>query len=446
MGYFTKKWFLEAGLTEDTPIAERYKVFFLNRILLFCAVMGSILIVADLFTSLYSNAISNSVLLLVYWALFYLHHQKRYFLVRNSFTGIMIVFISYFSIAALQQGRWTDTEIIMFGVFAGTFFLYNGLSRKLILLIIVGTYIGLKAYKFYYLQLEFDNNFFLTILNMSIALSSVAFFMAIFEKELKNSIGNIVALNLDLNHQKRLLEVSESNLQEINKTNKKLFSIVAHDLRNPMNLMYGLVELSDNKDITEAELSNLKSRTKENLKNVVNTMNNVLIWAKSHLDGFIPSMEKLELHPLCQMIFSQFTDISTNKKLKLKVEFDPNIKVKSDEILLSIIIRNIISNAIKYSNIGGEITINASLVNDEVCLEFHDNGLGFKQETIDSITKGEFVYSQKGTNEEVGTGLGLNLSNEMLKTINSRLMISSKEHEGSTVTIYLPVAEKSKIL
>ncbi len=444
MPYFTKSWYLEAGLTKNTPIQERHKVYFLNRVLIFCAAMGISLIIIDLFTGLYANAITNFILILVYLPLFQLHHQQRYFLVRNAFFVIIMLFIAYFSIGAFHQGRWTETEIILFGVFAGSFFLYNGRSRKMILILVVTVYFGLTAYKFYYLQQNFDNNFFLTILNISIALCSVAFFMSMFEKELRKSIDSIVELNLDLSHQRDLLEVSESELKEINKTNKKLFSIVAHDLRNPLNQMFGLVELCDSKDITEIELSNLKSRTKENLNNVVSTMDNVLIWAKSHLDGFIPNIKELELYQLCLLISNQFSEIATNKKLKLKVEFDPNIHIKSDETLLNIVIRNIVNNAIKYSKSGGEITINASVVEDEVCLEINDNGLGFKQETIDSITKGEFVYSQKGTENEPGTGLGLNLSAEMLKAINSRLIINSKEHEGSTVAIYLPSAEENK--
>jgi signal transduction histidine kinase len=378
--------------------------------------------------------------MMVYLPLFYLHHQQRYFLVRNAFTVIIIFFIAYFSITAFQQGRWTDTEIIMFGVFAGSFFLYSGLSRSIILVFIVAMYFGLKAYKFYHFQHDFDINFFLTLLNISIALCSVAFFMAMFEKELKKNIDNIIKLNLDLTYQKKLVEIRESELKETNKTNNKLFTIIAHDLRSPLQLMNGLVDLCDSENITDTQLHHLKSRTQENLKSIIVTMDNVLIWAKSNFDGFNPKITTLKVHQLCLMASHEFNDTIKNKKLEVSIEIDPVLSVKSDETLLKIIFRNILTNAIKYSNSGGKITIDATLVDNKVCLRINDNGIGFKPETLEAIIKGEFVYSQIGTAQEKGTGLGLHLCAEMLNKTDGKLEIKSVENEGSSVIIYLPYA------
>jgi signal transduction histidine kinase len=433
-------WFLEAGLTEETPITERHRVFFLNRLLLVSAFINITMFFVDMMVGLYINAISNLMIMLIYGPLFFLHHEKKYYSVRNLFTFLMVGFVAYMSVATYHHGRWTETENIMFGCFAGAMFMYGGKARIFILVFMLCVFFGLKYYKFNYFETPINEDFTLTIINSSIALIAVSFFMIIYEGEFKKSINHVVELNLELVGQKRLLEQSKLELSEINKTNTKLFSIIAHDLKNPLNLINGLVHLCDDNDITKEELQELKYRTRENLNTVIQMIDNVLIWAKAHLEGFNTQIKRQNLSKLCWEISKFYQEILLAKNITISIEIDPKIDVMTDNTLMKIVIRNIVNNAIKYTHRSGKIRIVAHSDGQDIILKIVDTGVGIDQETIRSIENGEFVESQYGTDDEIGTGLGLLLSIEMLKKTKGYLQIESELGAGTTIRVTLPNA------
>lgn len=394
----------------------------------------------DMILGLYENAVYNLMFSLIYGPLFFLHHEQKYYSVRNLFSIIMIGFVSYMSVITFHQGRLTETENIMYGVFAGAMFMYSGKSRIFVLFTIVGIFFGLKYYKFHYFETPLNSDFSLTIINSTIALIGILFFMTVFESEFKKTFNHVIELNLDLISQKRLLEQSKIELDDINKTNTKLFSIIAHDLKNPLNLLNGLVHLTGDEDVTAEEMAELKFRTQENLNTVIHMIDNVLIWAKSHLEGFVPKFTTQNLAKMCNDLIIFYEDILVAKQLQLSINIDPALEVKSDSTLLKIVIRNIINNAIKYTERSGEIKICAAQNENYVELRISDSGVGMCPQTITSIENGDFVESQYGTEDEIGTGLGLLLSIEMLKKTNSQLKIESELGEGTTIKIIVPKA------
>ncbi len=440
------KWLLNAGLTDSTPVSERTKVYLLNRLILVCMSINIGIFVLDMFLGVYVNGLANLGLISIYYPLYLLHHKGKYALVRNLFSILINTFIVVMSVATYHQDRWTETENILFASIAATIFLYNKRGRIAAVLIVSIILFGLKFYKFQYFGLPWDSNFTLTIVNNSLTIVALYFFMAAFQKEFTSAVERTVFLNDGLNRQKEELEIKEKRLTELNDTKNKLFSVVAHDLKNPLNLLYGLVQMSNDGNFSGPELKSHNERIQKNLHSVNHMLNNVLIWAKSQLDGYKIQKEIIVLEYLVEEVIIFYSEMAESKDLTFKTDIKSDLAVLVDQNLLKIALRNVINNAIKYSHEGGQIKIYEKIHGDDVFLCVEDQGVGMTKEIISKIRSEEMIDSEYGTGGEAGTGLGLKLCNEMLKMNDSELLIDSEPGHGTKMKIKLALVKVDEVV
>lgn len=260
-------------------------------------------------------------------------------------------------------------------------------------------------------------------------------------------------VNFEVEYNKILAE--QNILKERVKTFEKLVGIVAHDLKNPMNAIVGFSGVAEDKidemlinDRENEDLKEIKeyiSHITEGGDNSLALLNNLLNWARLQIDGVNPEVHNLNLfNELTEIISSQITALK-KKDIELKKEIPSDVEILADQNLLQIVIRNIISNAIKFTKNNGKISVSCKRENGLIHISISDDGVGLPKDKMDQLFDTKNVgESSKGTNDEGGTGIGLSICKEMVEKMNGTISVSSEgEGKGSTFTITLPEGKAS---
>jgi PAS domain S-box-containing protein len=243
----------------------------------------------------------------------------------------------------------------------------------------------------------------------------------------------------DLNEQ---LVQSEQRLIELNSKKDKFFSIISHDLKSPFNSLLGfssqLQESLD--DFNREEIKKYTGFIFDASKNLYSLVQNLLNWAliQRGKEKFEPV--EINIKDFVNQCLSVLLGNAVNKKIMIKNEVDEAHFVVADEGMLSSIFQNLISNAIKYTNLGGEISILSKAYNRSIEISVSDNGVGMDDEALQKIFKIELKHSTAGTAGEQGTGLGLILVKELVERNQGKISVESKVGKGTTFTFSLPSA------
>lgn len=233
----------------------------------------------------------------------------------------------------------------------------------------------------------------------------------------------------------------EQELSELNATKDKFFSIIAHDLKNPFNTILGFSDLlqryaHDSKDDKLKKYSDLiQSSTKRAYK----LLQNLLEWSRSQMGRVAFNPESHQLKRLLEVTIGALRGQADAKEIEIEHEINSNIMVFADENMLNTIIRNLISNAIKFTPRNGKVTIDANLNGGFVQISVTDTGVGMPQSTVDKLFKINEKVTSGGTENEHGTGLGLLLCKEFVDKHNGNIVVKSEEGKGSEFTIKIPV-------
>jgi signal transduction histidine kinase len=250
-----------------------------------------------------------------------------------------------------------------------------------------------------------------------------------------------------------LLEINNSNILELERKERKLlilnaskdrfFSIIAHDLRNPFNSLLGILEI-----LLEDYDSLDNDERKEYLKILNNSSNKLfklllelLQWARLQTSGIDCVYTKLDLSKLLGKELSNLDEQSRNKNINISIDIPENSIVDADEDMVSTVIRNLISNAIKFTPKNGKIEVRVNKEGEMLRFSIKDNGVGMSTEILGKLFKIEEKITSVGTNQEVGTGLGLILCKEFIEKNNGEIMVTSLEGEGSTFSFTLPIKQ-----
>lgn len=237
------------------------------------------------------------------------------------------------------------------------------------------------------------------------------------------------------------LKTSESNLIKLNADKVKLISIISHDLKNPMNTIIGLTDLLEKK-IQKNDLESIE----EYAKNINRSTQKIRALLSNLLDWSITLSGKIEFRPIkisLRKIINEVMELLEEtlklKSLKVVYECNEDAIVYVDKEMISTVLRNIVSNSIKFSYPGSEIKISCERFGEKVSIEITDYGIGMSQETINSLFKVGQLKSNQGTKSEDGTGIGLLLCKDFLLKHNSDVLVESKVGKGSSFKFSLPV-------
>jgi len=252
-------------------------------------------------------------------------------------------------------------------------------------------------------------------------------------------ISERISLIDKLNKEKEKAESNEKKLSELNATKDKLFSIIAHDLKSPFNSILGftilLMESINDHDFEKSET--LISYINDSAKNTFNLLNNLLEWAKSQTG-------QLKFNPkhlvLSNIISSIIDEQNLGAKIKdISINFQSNtLNVFADQNMLETVLRNLISNSIKYTRAGGKIEIQTNNKEDYLELSISDTGIGMSKEVLDKLFVIGEQESLDGTSGEKGTGLGLILCKDFIEKHNGKIWVESQPDKGSSFYIAIP--------
>lgn len=247
----------------------------------------------------------------------------------------------------------------------------------------------------------------------------------------------------DTERQKALnaLNASKRKLKKANKTKDQFLAIISHDLKNPIFAILGLSRIINERyeEQDDRKRRNLLSKLEAAAKNTYSLLEQLLNWSKSQRDEIDFHPEKLSLNKLVQEVFGLLQETAQQKQITLHSNVSANTMVIADKPMLYTILRNLISNALKFSFQGGQVAITShNKMEGSIEVSVEDNGIGIPQEEIPKLQSLEHTYKQKGTNNEEGTGLGLILCKNFIEKHGGRLTISSEEQKGTTVSITLP--------
>ncbi len=248
-------------------------------------------------------------------------------------------------------------------------------------------------------------------------------------------------LNLELQKKTEDLEQSKLELHEINGTKDKLFSIIGHDLRGPIAAFQGLLKLFKNGEIEQNEFMSFMPKLSHDIDHISFTLNNLLTWGQTQMNGAVTRPEVVALETVVRDNIDLLSEIAKNKSIRLVNHLEPKTLTWSDGNQIDIVIRNLISNALKFTPENGMVTINAIEKKNQWQVSIRDTGIGMNKETIDKIFSHNSTLTTYGTNNEKGTGLGLSLCKEMIEKNNGTIWVESLLRKGSTFHFTLPRAK-----
>ena len=240
---------------------------------------------------------------------------------------------------------------------------------------------------------------------------------------------------------KRLIQQQNEELRATIANRDKMYSVIAHDLRSPMasiRMVLNLVVTAMSPDMIGPELFELLDKANKESEEVHDLLDNLLKWTKSQTGRLNVVLQEFDLNDVIPGVVDIFEMIATTKKIKLTYEgTNTPLIVRADNDMLKTIVRNFMSNAIKFSPEGGIVEIRMSTQDNFAKVSVHDHGVGIEQERIDSIFhKGETTY---GTGGEEGSGLGLLLCADFARKNGGDVMVESVLGKGSTFSVLVPL-------
>jgi two-component system sensor histidine kinase/response regulator len=247
------------------------------------------------------------------------------------------------------------------------------------------------------------------------------------------------------NRERLLAEERAELLEMANQSKNKLFSILAHDLRSPLNSIQSFLEVSMDGDLDEEEKKIINKSLLRETKNTRQLLINLLSWSKTQMDGVnVNLIEQDLLHTLETTLIMQ-KSIAEEKNIVLTNAIDEGLRVVADTDMLELVIRNLVNNAIKFTPFDGEIKVSTSIQGQECWISVADNGVGIAKTDYLNIFS---LSSQStyGTNQEKGVGLGLVLCKEFVQIQQGRIWVESELGSGTVFYVSLPLVSHKDVI
>ncbi len=244
-----------------------------------------------------------------------------------------------------------------------------------------------------------------------------------------------------LAHAKSQVIKQAEEIRKINRTKDRLYSVIAHDIKSPFanismlisTLAEGYLE-SGSEEYTEI-LQNINNSTQETYALLIN----LLQWTRSQTGDLELSLEEIPVEGLIATTISLMEQQAAKKQIALTQNIESNLTISADQNMIKSVLQNLIGNAIKFTNPGGRISVNAYQQKNSIYIEVEDNGIGIPEKNLQKLFVDEGQVTTRGTNDEKGSGLGLLLVKEFIQRHNGTINVASKEGEGTSFTLSFPV-------
>lgn len=235
------------------------------------------------------------------------------------------------------------------------------------------------------------------------------------------------------------LEAQKYELVKANEDKDQLLSVLSHDLRTPITSIQGVIQLIRSNLIGEAELYSALNQIDVKLQREMNTLTNYLQWAKNQKDGFKPSMGSIDLAMISLDILGDFQKVASDKDITIENHIPETALIFADKQMVYVILRNLISNALKYTPKSGKIVLGFNYFDDRAVFSIEDTGNGIPPENHDEVFN-PFHTSNLGTDGEAGTGLGLSICKDFADIQGADIYFESVSGKGTTLFVAFQVA------
>lgn len=240
--------------------------------------------------------------------------------------------------------------------------------------------------------------------------------------------------------EREVVKLQSEELKELNATKDKLFSIISHDLRNPFNNLLNISrQLSENMDrYTISEVKENIKMIEASSKRGYELLENLLEWSMSQRGNIQYNPVLFNIYDVVKECLLVTENQINNKKVQIHLNIDNHSNMIADYNMIKTVFRNLITNAIKYSNEGGNIFIASEIKTNEIILTVKDEGVGIEKEDLVKLFQIDKKYTTPGTANEQGTGLGLILCKEFIQKNNGKMEVESEINKGTTFKISIP--------
>lgn len=290
--------------------------------------------------------------------------------------------------------------------------------------------------------LRLDQEDFHRIIENNVEVSK-AFLKALIKRLRNNNVleEKLTQNNLKIEHQRDELDKQKRELEELNATKDKFFTIIAHDLKNPFNTVIGLSELLiERYDLYDSsKIKEFIAQIYKYSNNAYHLLEDLLQWAKSQTGRMEVYMEKLDVFELAIENLNLFQENANKKGINLVSNVKMQTYIFADRNMITTVLRNLISNSIKFTNRGDFITLEAIKLNENVEISVTDTGIGIPEKNLKKIFNIDANISTQGTEDEPGTGLGLIISREFVEKNGGTIYVKSQEGKGTQFSFKIPV-------
>lgn len=245
----------------------------------------------------------------------------------------------------------------------------------------------------------------------------------------------------NLKDKQNIINQKNKDLQESNEIKDKLFTIIGHDLRSPFANLNNMIDLMQSDDVSEGEFKEYLEHLRKRTDSTNILIDNLLNWAGTMREGNNTNKQNINLKNIADENIYLIKNTADEKEIKVINNLGMDEIVFADQDMIKLVIRNLITNAIKFTGRNGKISINSIIKNGEVEVSVSDSGVGMDEETIGKLFDRNQNYTTSGTEGEKGSGLGLRLCREFVERNGGRIWAESKCGEGSTFKFTLPKSE-----
>lgn len=234
------------------------------------------------------------------------------------------------------------------------------------------------------------------------------------------------------------IESQKEALAKLNADKDKLISIISHDLRSPINQLKSILNLLNDKIISQNDFLKIIQKFNNQVDTLSENLENILSWAAAQMKGKAVQKEQLNVESYVKQISQLYEPALAQKDIAMNIEIPTDLQIHIDKEHLNIALRNIIGNAIKFSHQASSINVSAGEKTEHIFIRVSDKGVGMSDEQLENLFNSHKTMSSIGTLKEVGTGIGLKLSKEFIEKSGGSLEVYSEVGKGSTFTILMP--------
>ncbi|MBL7741359.1 MAG: HAMP domain-containing histidine kinase [Chitinophagaceae bacterium] len=428
------------GITPGMTLQERSKLGIFNHLNFFQFITGIIVPVVGLLNAHRFPASGWLIVCmpaLVSIGVLILNSYRLHQLALLAYFVLYPLFICVNYINGISLGA--ELSFILYGILSVFFIQDIGYMVFSIAFSMVSYFFLSVILKKYTYQLE-EINFIAYLINQGLAIVYIFYGLYLIKTENGNYNTALQQTNVEIKNQSNQLQQQAEELDQLNSLKNKLFSVISHDLKAPMYALRNLFESIDSQDMPAQEIKSLIPEVKKDLNYTVSLMENLLQWAKTQMQSHTVKPQLINLSDIADEVMHLMHLQAEAKNITIIKKIHGPVYAWADHDMINLVIRNLVSNAVKFTPSGGRICIGASERPEFAELYVQDNGNGISAHDVKRINTHDF-FTTNGTAQEQGTGLGLMLCKEFLVKNDGYLRIESQPGKGSIFSFTLPLGD-----